>query len=218
MRKLSAATLVALLTSSMIFIPLTPAKAEENCATVDLLGGPVCLTVVDGEARVTGLGGVELTAPVPVQEVPVYVNVPGPTITNEVPVPVPGPTVSVPGPTKTVTVPGPTETITVPGPTTTVTETQTATATPTPGAGQESSSPATITVTTPNDSKPTTRTRFIQVTVPQAVTFSLLALLLGAFVVLLVMYGMYRLGRKEGEHSLDGFLEELRDLMMIRKR
>jgi hypothetical protein len=53
---------------------------------------------------------------------------------------------------------------------------------------------------------------YIKVTVPEAVAFSLLALVLGPIFALLIMYLMYRVGQRDGENSMDDFLMELRGL------
>lgn len=198
MKRISAAI------AAFLFVVLmaTPAQAADNCTDTTL--GPVCLSVDNGKASVTG-PGISLNQDVPV---PAPVIVPGPVVNVPVPGPVvkvPGPTVYVPGPTRVITkvVPGPTRTVEVPGPTQTVTV---------PGPTRMLPCPTppvtekTVTVKTPGD------THYIKVSVPQVVAFSLLALILGPILVLLVMYIMYRIGRSEGEHSLDDFLRDLRDL------
>lgn len=221
MRRWTATGLAAaFVVSSILYAP--PAQAAD-CTEPVLIGGlPVCLEVVDGQAVVTLNGETILTATVPpvveevVKEVPVYIDVPGPPV--EIPVEIP---VEVPGPTqiieRTVEVPGPTRTIEVPVPAPapeTVTVTPQVTTPPArPTTGQESNPSATIAAT------PVERVeRVIRLTMTQVVGYSLLAIAAGMLTTLIGLYVMFHLGRKEGERSLDDFVEELRNLTLIRKR
>lgn len=63
------------------------------------------------------------------------------------------------------------------------------------------------TAKTPGASDPKTKTRYI--TVEQAVSISLGALLLGALVSLLILYIMYRIGKREGETDFNDYMVDL---------
>lgn len=150
----------------------------------------------------------------------------------------PGPITEIPGPTQTVTVPGPTRTVQVPGPTATATvtappATSTTTRTVTPNPVTETTritETESEIVTVPSLSMVPNRTTIIVrggqaeapvtthvVTVTQALTFSVLSLILGGLAVLLVMYVVYRIGRREGEHSVDTFLASMLRITYRRK-
>lgn len=81
-------------------------------------------------------------------------------------------------------------------------------------SGQAAPTPATTTTPTPPTARPSAKPAVV--TVAEAVSFSLLSLLLGGAAVLLVMYLMFHLGRREGERSVNAFIEEL--LMITRRR
>lgn len=141
-----------------------------------------------------------------------------PTVTITLPVlPQPVKTVRLPGSTRTITgppvyiystrtvtqtVPGPVQTVRVPQPVSTVTIVR-------PGPTVTQTLPAqTVTVTairqTTHDSvkivtsAPRNHTSYIRVSIPRAVGISVALVLLGAFLAILALYIVYRVGQKEG--------------------
>lgn len=175
--------------------------------------------VADEQRCNVDLGIICVEVPVPV-EVRVPVPVPGPTVTVPGPVErIPGPTITVPGPTVTRNVAGPERIVS--GPTVTITPTGQPNITSGNIRAQErmlSERPTpvpTVTVTETAEELPG-RERVVRVSVPQAIGISAVLLFIGALLLLLCFYGIYAVGRKEGENENVKFFEELRAL--TRKR
>lgn len=189
-----------------------PAQAEDSCTDTAL--GPLCLSIADGQVRVEG-PGVSLAEPIP-ETLPITLA------PIRVEVPVPGPVVTVTAPPTTV--PGPTRTVTVPGPTRVVTKTVTPapvlrTKTETITVPQLTTLPGTTTTVTRTVTvkvAPAVKTRVVTVT--QAVTFSLVALFVGALLMVGLLYLMYRIGRREGEDRMTLYMLDLMRVLARRKR
>lgn len=169
------------------------------------------------------------------------IQLPAPNVTVTVPrlvtVTVPGPRVTVKAPevtiTRTVTLPPRTVTIHPGGsvalPTQTVTRTVTAQPAPRPvPTGAVSPSGQTVTqggtmttspsgTSTKNDriqpDRIVTKEKRVQVTVPEAIGYSLLLILLGVGLGILGLYAAYRLGYKDGDSGNRRFLRELREMI-----
>lgn len=148
--------------------------------------------------------------PIPVPNVPpITITVP-PVITQT---PTPTPPVTPPVPPKTVPAP---VTPTTPGKVQSAPQTQVNTPNTPSTPATPPAAPTTPPVTT--SCKPTTqqlpgkdtvKTKTRYVTVAQAVSFSIVAFALGGILVLLAMYVLYRIGRREGEASVNEFMSDL---------
>lgn len=174
----------------LVLATATPANAEQTCQ--DVAGvGVLCLTVDGGQVTVTGPLGIDLSAEAPTIEVPV--PVPGPTQTVTVPPPAPATVTRTAPPTRAAT-----ETATITATPPTVTETSTATRTiartspPSPQAGQEQDRPDTI----------------IERVVRNA-GVPLLFVILGIALAIGFQYVMYAVGRNDGKHADDKWIESL---------
>lgn len=191
--------------SLLVFIglPIPAAQAASDCQP--LLGSEICLSVIGGKAVVSGPLGIGLSVDVPEATievpVPVYIEVPGPTVVSPVTV------------TETITR---TDTVTQAPETITITETVTATPTGSAPVRQETTQRdriATEIVEVPGDT--------VVETVFKNAAISIGLILLGILVALALMFIMYRIGRagqEEQERSFNNFMRELSNLTMIRKR
>lgn len=169
-------------------LPLTfavPAQAD-NC-TISTPVASVCLPPLPGVPSVPN--------PVPpVQSPPVQNPVPAPVV----PAPIPSPVI--PAPHQAPAMPSPAPHPSAPAPGKVV-------------APQKSVTPIPKTETKPTTcpvpSKPIVKTKTRTITIAQVAAVSIAALILGPLIALVVMYIMYRLGRREGENSVNDFMAEL---------
>lgn len=223
--------LTALLLVVFLLLPATAYAAEEpaiaSCEIVNISGPIAYIQCVDALGNIIPAGQVDL--PEVIKQVDVLV--PGPTVTLP---PLPPATVTLPpAPIVTQFIPGPTETVTdtvrVPGPTATTTvsepsgtetiylQSPTETVTKTPEAIPAPTVTETVTNTVTKEvevDKPQPDGVLFDpppLTVPGAVGYSVLALLLMCGLILLGLWLGYILGYKDSEREERKFLEALRD-------
>lgn len=185
-----------LLTIAIGLFPLvfvTPAQAD-SCTTLTTIGS-VCIPAVPQLPAVPTVPQVPGLPPVGPAPAPVIPNpvvppkqIPAPVAPQSAPVrtaPAPGSVVQSVPQNKENTVTPPAVTTTPP------VKTENKVTTPKP----------------PEASKPVVKTKYI--TVAQAVSLSIGSVILGAFLMLLALYVMYRIGKREGESSVNEFMAEL---------